>query len=319
MKNNNLSDESIKKIIKLISVYKLKKILVAISGGQDSLYLIKIINQYKSYNNITIEYIYIDHQWKEYNKKNIIHLINYLTINKSQLSIYQIPYASLKENTARHYRYNILINHAIKNNYKCIITAHTKTDQIETFLMNLMKGTSIDGITSLMIHRIVYNNIHLLKPLINIKRLNINFFCRKSYLPIWSDSTNYNSYINRNRIRHELIPYLNTYMNFNLENNISKFIYIADRDNEYIKQNTLKLYINIKNHHYIAINYKVLQYQHYCLKSRILQLFFLYNFNILINYININKLIKIFNQKNIMTIKLNYLIIKKSNRWLYII
>nr|QCI07805.1 tRNA Ile-lysidine synthetase [Pleonosporium borreri] len=307
-------------ILKIINNYNFNKILISISGGQDSIYLInQMLEISKQINKVFyIEYIYIDHQWKIDSKSNILHLINYLKTKQSKISIYQIPNISLEENIARKYRYNILIDHAILNNYDCIITAHTKTDKIETFLSNLIRGTSINGATSLLIHRLTLNKIHLIKPLLNIKRHNIYFLCRQLYLPIWSDITNYNFSINRNRIRYELIPYLKNYINFNTENNIDRFLTICENENEYIKQNVLKIYLQIRHNKYIAINYKLVIYQHHALLRRILQLFFLHHFNLLLNHTSVNKLIDFLKQQKKITIYLNKLKIYKNNQWLYI-
>ncbi len=303
-----------------LNKYNVTKILISISGGQDSIYLINQVMKISKNTNIKfdIEYIYIDHQWKRDSKQNILHLINYINAQNSTLSIYQTPNVSLKEHIARKYRYNILIDHALINNYNCIITAHTKTDKIETFLSHLIRGTSINGAASLILHRLTLNKIHLLKPLINIERHNIYFLSRKLFLPIWSDLTNYNLSINRNRIRHELMPYLKNYINFNTENNISKFLQICENENEYLKQNVIKIYLNVRHNKYIAINYKIIMYQHHALIRRILQLFILHHFNLLLNHNSINKLTQVLNNNINFIIYLNKFKIYKNNTWLYI-
>ena len=108
--------------------------------------------------------------------------------------------------------------------------------------MNLIRGTSTHGATSLIKHQKTFMNIHFLRPLIQINRHYIYFICKKLCLPIWSDSSNLNLNIYRNRIRYELIPYLKNFFNIQIEKNIEKFLNICYEDNEYIKQNVLKLY-----------------------------------------------------------------------------
>nr|QCI08332.1 tRNA Ile-lysidine synthetase [Ptilothamnion sphaericum] len=273
----------------IIAKYKINTLLISISGGQDSLCLIKIIENLKKNKVIyKVHYIYIDHQWNIKSKKQILHLINYIKQYKSQMTIYQIHNYALSESIARSNRYHILINYAIKNQYQYILTAHTQTDKIETFLYNLIRGTSIDGATSLIPHREIDSHLHIFRPFLLISRINTNWFCRKFCLPIWSDYSNYNLYIKRNRIRNELIPYLKNYFNINVENKIVNFLMLSNEDNEYIKQNSMKLYLKSRHKYFIALNYEQIKHQHITLKKRTLQLFFFHNFNInlSINYIN---------------------------------
>lgn len=304
----------------IIKKYQISSILIAISGGQDSIYLIKLIEILK--NNFyfhKVEYIYIDHQWKIDSLKQIEHIINYLIFLKKKLSIYQINKRTLSENNSRIYRYHIILNHAIKNKYQAIITAHTKTDKLETFLLNLIRGTSIEGINSLTLHKQINQQIHLLRPLINENRDNITWYCRQNCLPIWSDTTNYNYKIKRNRIRFELLPYLRKYFNINIENNCNKFLTTCFYDNEYIKQNIIKLYTHIRHNKYIAINILDINKYHISIQTRILQLFFFHNFHILINKNILIKLIKIFNkQYSKKKIKWKYLEFHITYIWLCI-
>lgn len=307
---------------KIIISSKLSSVIIAISGGQDSICLIQLIDNFmQNYHQLQqVEYIYIDHQWKQDSKKQIKHLINYILNTGNHLCIYQINNILLSEGKARKHRYHIILHHAIKYKYQAIITAHTKTDRIETFFQNLIKGTSIDGATSLTISRKLSNKLYILRPLIDINRENIAWFCRKHSLPIWSDLTNYYLYIKRNRIRYELIPYLNNYFNDKVNDNLIHFLNRSNQDNEYLKQNTLKLYINSRHHKYIALNYKLIIAQHYALQSRILQLFFYHNFNLLITNITISQLIQIFykNNTSIKIVQWKNLKIYLNNIWIYV-
>nr|QCI07959.1 tRNA Ile-lysidine synthetase [Plumaria plumosa] len=309
-------------IEKVIIRNKLSSILIAISGGQDSLCLIQLIDNFMQNYNVlqSIEYIYIDHQWKKDSEKQIEHLINYISNTGKNLCIYQLNSILLSEGKAREHRYHIIINHAVKYKYQAIITAHTKTDRIETFFQNLIKGTSIDGATSLTISRKLSNKLYLMRPLIDIDRVDISWFCRKYCLPIWSDLTNYYLYIKRNRIRYELIPYLNNYFNNKVNDNLTHFLDRSNQENEYLKQNTLKLYISSRHSKYIALNYTVVITQHYALQSRILQLFFYHNFNLLITNTMIIQLIKAFCKKNtnIKILQWRNLKIYLNNLWIYI-
>nr|YP_009297025.1 tRNA(Ile)-lysidine synthase [Ceramium japonicum]AOM66368.1 tRNA(Ile)-lysidine synthase [Ceramium japonicum] len=299
-------------------------VLISVSAGQDSIYLIQLLEYIQTNFKSTLElqYIYIDHQWKKNSKSQIQHIINYIKCYKSKLYIYQIKQQAHSETQARINRYQIIFNHAKTHHNNIIITGHNLTDKIETFLQNLLKGTSIDGATSLSKYRKNINNIILFRPLLNTSRNEIQWLCRHFYLPIWSDQTNYYYNITRNRIRNELLPYLKNYFTNSVEKQFNSFLKISDIDNEYLKQNTIKFYLLIRHYKLIAINYKAMKRQHSAIQHRILQLFSFHHFNKLFNKELVEKIIlrlKYVNEYQYLEIKWN---IKKTicihKQWLYI-
>nr|QCI06690.1 tRNA Ile-lysidine synthetase [Gayliella sp.] len=303
---------------------RIHSILVSISSGQDSICLIRIIEEIKQILNyeLKIQYIYIDHQWKDNSQKQVEHIINYLNCYKNHLYIYQIKTICNNETDARNQRYNIILNHAVQKKHNIIITGHNLTDKIETFIQNLLKGTTIDGATNLITCKYTSNDLILWRPLLNISRTEINWFCRNFQLPIWSDQTNYQYKISRNRIRYELIPYLNNYFSINIEKRINSFLKISNTDNDYIKQTTLKLYLYAHHQNLIAINYQVVQIQHFAIKQRMIQLFCYHHFNQILNKNLLYKILHVLSlhyKKNITRIFIwDEKRICITNKWIYI-
>ena len=313
------------KNIKLINKKnQINLILVSISAGQDSICLINLLETIK--HNFTkvfnIQYIYIDHQWKKNSKSQIKHIINYLKCSNSKIYVYQIKHKCYSETQARIQRYQILFNHAKNQHNSIIITGHNLTDKIETFLNNLFKGTTIDGATSLSEYKKDVNNCILFRPLINNSRNEIYWLCRNLYLPVWSDQTNYYYYIKRNRLRHELLPYLKNYFSTNIEKKLNLFLNISSTENEYLKQNTIKIYLLIRHDSMIAINWKTIQLQHIAVQKRIFQLFSFHNFNQTFNKELIEQIITklhIINKNQFLHIQWDtnkYIYIQEQ--WLYI-
>nr|YP_009774139.1 tRNA(Ile)-lysidine synthase [Caulacanthus okamurae]QIZ74756.1 tRNA(Ile)-lysidine synthase [Caulacanthus okamurae] len=263
-------------INKFLTDNAVKSLLVAISGGQDSLCLIKLLEDFRRCycGLLKITYIYIDHQWKKDSHKQIKHLINIIKNYKSAIIIYQLKHIAKSELEARKSRYKIIIRHANLYNYSTIVTGHTKTDKIETFWQQIFKGTNLDGITSLNSLRKLSRNVYIYRPLLKFNRLEIHWICRKFHLPIWSDITNYEYGITRNRLRNELIPYISKYLTQNLENKLCKFIHVSHLDNEYIKQNAIKLYLISRHDTNVALNYELIRQQHRALQVKTLQIFF---------------------------------------------
>nr|YP_007878321.1 tRNA(Ile)-lysidine synthase [Calliarthron tuberculosum]AGA63932.1 tRNA(Ile)-lysidine synthase [Calliarthron tuberculosum] len=295
-------------------------LLIAISGGQDSICLIKLLNDYLQRKSIKkIEAIYIDHQWKKDSQQHAKHLINIMKNSLIPLTIYQIKDTVFSEAEARQLRYKILVKHARIKKYNTIITGHNQNDCIETLINNLLRGTSLNGITNLTSKKQICNKILLVRPLINFTRPEITWFCRQFCLPIWSDKTNYNHNVTRNKLRNELIPYLENQFNPNLQYNLCKFLELCQDDNEYIKENTIKLYIKSRHRYLISLNLNLLKKQHVILQRRVLQLFFHYNFNQNISNKILKTIIMLENHNNFnkYTIFANNLIIEYTDGWIY--
>ena len=302
------------------------KLLVAISGGQDSIYLIKIMEDYKyDYQiakniRIRISYIYIDHQWRQDSYKQIKHIANYLKSFENNFYIYQFNNSIVSEKICRIYRYHLIIKHANQNSYQRIITGHSKTDKTETFFHNFLRGRGIEGMTSLVTQIQVENQIQLSRPLINISRDNIYWICKKFSLPIWSDTTNYTYSLSRNRIRYELIPYLKKYFHESIENNIDYLLHNYHNQHEYIKQNTIKLYINNIHKVYIALNYLKFIRQSFIIQFKIVQLFCIHGININLPHKMITNIIIGISKKKYrynLSFKARNITLNINDQWIY--
>lgn len=296
-------------------------LIIALSSGQDSLCLLKLIHDCLKQSLYKIEAIYIDHQWKNDSLQHSKHILNIIKRINIPITIYQIKKSTISENEARKIRYRILIQHALKKQYTIIITGHNQNDQIETLLQNLIRGTSLNGLTNLTINKQISHKLAILRPLINFTKSEIAWFCRLFYLPVWSDTTNYNYYIKRNRLRYELIPYLKNYFNPRIENAIHNFIKLCEYENEYIKENTIKLYTKSIHKKLISLNLTMLKKQHYILQQRVLQLYFHYHFNKQISKNTAHVILNFGNNslKNTLhSIYYNKLLIQYKNGWLYV-
>ena len=316
---NNINKKFNQIIIQIIKYYNINKFLIAISGGQDSICMMKLLEKLPKKLQLKIDYIYIDHQWKQNSKQHTENLIQTCKKIKKEIYIYQIKKISSSENTSRIYRYNTLINHAINHKNKAIITAHSQSDKIETFLYNLTRGTGSEGASGLNFHRKLNKKLNIFRPLIKQNRSEIYFFCKRWLLPIWSDNTNYNYNITRNRIRNEIIPYFKKYLNKNFECNITSFLYNIYRDNEYIKQQALKIYLINKNQTYIALQHSNIKKQHLAIQIKVIQLFIYHNFYITINKKILFYLINlIYNTNCSKKIYYKNIQIYINSKWIYI-
>ncbi len=193
-------------------------LLLAVSGGQDSMALLKLIIDLKRLYKWQIEVWHGDHQWHTQSKK-IEEELKLWCLNQ------QISFHSNKANKeevaneekARDWRYKNLFMKAkllsSKNIYfPCtrILTGHTATDRAETIIMNLARGTDLIGLSTLKEQRILENNIELVRPLLVFDRKETLVICKEFNLPIWIDPSNKNINLTRNKIRKEILPILNS-------------------------------------------------------------------------------------------------------------
>ncbi len=193
-------------------------LLLAISGGQDSMALLKLIIDLKRLYKWQVEVWHGDHQWHEQSEKT-----------KEELKLWclnkQISFHSNKadqkevinEEKARDWRYKNLIMKAkllSSNNiyFPCtrILTGHTATDRAETIIMNLARGTDLIGLSTLKEQRTLENNIELARPILIFNRNETLEICKEFDLPIWIDPSNENINLTRNKIRKEILPILNS-------------------------------------------------------------------------------------------------------------
>ena len=255
-------------------------ILLTISGGQDSLCLLQLIIDFQNYYKWNIGLVHFDHKSRQdtyYNSQQVLSIARFFKI-KTYIYEHKTQYSS--ETESREWRYKNIVYTASYYQYYTITSAHTKTDRSETFLQHILRGCGIDSFSSIPLRTRVTHKIAILRPLIIFSRLENLWLSRKFRLPVWSDFTNYEHNMTRNRLREELLPYLQQYFQPRIHNVIQVIADRAQIDSEYLQKATIKLYFLIKHPKFIAIKYSVLSKQPKTLQYRILKLFFKHNFNL---------------------------------------
>jgi len=189
----------------LLSFSNLKrnqKILIAVSGGMDSMALFGLC---KSLEHFNILLAHINHCLRECSEKD-------MKFVKSIAKQYNIPFFSNNldplhikngesvESWARNNRYKELHKIATKSGADWIMTAHHGNDQLETVLMNLSRPSGISGLRG-----IGANNNKLLRPLLPFSKKEIEKFVFRNHIPFVFDSTNNDIAIPRNFLRHKII------------------------------------------------------------------------------------------------------------------
>jgi tRNA(Ile)-lysidine synthase len=212
-----------------------QSILIAVSGGQDSLCLSKLLLDLQSKWEWQIAIAHCDHRWSS--DFGIAEHVREI-VQTWDLPFYLRVADSLPETeaAARKWRYQILQEIAQEQGFNYVVTGHTQSDRAETFLYNLIRGAGTDGLSALTWKRPLTSKIELVRPLLDFSRRETLAFCQQFQLPIWFDAANDNHKYARNRIRHDLIPYLQNHFNPQVENSLAQTAELLRVDVEYLEQ-----------------------------------------------------------------------------------
>lgn len=192
-------------------------VLAAFSGGADSLSLALLLHRA----GFPVIAAHFNHQLRDCADRDEIEaglLARRLGITFVS-SVGDVP-AYIKENRlsveegARQLRYRWLLERAREEGAQAVAVGHTADDQIETVLMHLLRGSGIDGLTGMPFRQTlpVWGvDIPIVRPLLSLWRVDTEEICRESGLEPLQDESNTSTVYYRNRIRLELIPYLQTY------------------------------------------------------------------------------------------------------------
>ena len=118
------------------------------------------------------------------------------------------------EEAARIARYRFLFKTAHKEKCDAVIVAHNADDQVETILMHLLRGSGMAGLKGMKVHGFLPSfakDTPIIRPLLRVWREEIEEIQRLKQIKFREDHTNQDTIFFRNRIRHELIPFLTTF------------------------------------------------------------------------------------------------------------
>ena len=218
-----------------------RRILVAVSGGQDSLCLIKLLLDLQPKWEWELAMAHCDHRWAA--DVGIAIHVQQIAQNFG-IPFYLQTASEVNENeaAAREWRYQVLSQIALTQGYHNVVTGHTKSDRAETVLYNLIRGAGADGLQSLTWQRPLVNGVQLVRPLLDVTRTETLQFCQEQELPIWEDPYNQDLNYARNRIRQELLPYLKTHFNPQVETALSQTAEVLRAEVDYLENAAFELW-----------------------------------------------------------------------------
>ena len=273
-------------------------VLVAVSGGQDSLCLVKLLLDLQLKWDWQLAIAHCNHRWRadaEANAEHVRHLAQ----------AWQLPYhlhtaevGLVGEAAAREWRYQALLSIAQQHHYACIVTGHTASDRAETLLYNLMRGSGADGLQALTWQRSLTAEIQLVRPLLSFTRAETRQVCQAAQLPIWDDTTNHDLTYARNRIRQDLLPYLQTHFNPQVEQALSQTAELLQADVAYLEAQAFHLLQQAQHPERLGLNRVRLQQADLALQRRAVRQFLQHALHCAPNFDHIEKLVSLVTAPN---------------------
>lgn len=184
------------------------KILVAFSGGVDSVCLLYALKQLSLTQGFKLSAIHINHQWRgNESLEDEQFAINFCKELNIPIIIEKLdPELPKTELIARTERYKLFNTTAIKNNFNAIFTAHHSDDQVETILLRIIKGTGSHGLTGIPEQRLQEEASSIYRPLLNCNKNDIETYAKENSLKYRIDSSNFDEKYLRNKLRQTILP-----------------------------------------------------------------------------------------------------------------
>ena len=219
-------------------INKEDKVLVGVSGGPDSISLLNILHEL-GYNICTA---HINHGLRENAENDEKYVVEFCEKRNipcfvKRVKLNEIESDMTTEELGRKIRYDFFKEIMEQENCTKIATAHNANDNAETVLMNMIRGTGLSGLKGIEISR-----EDIIRPILEINRVEIEAYCESEKLNPCHDESNDEAIYTRNKIRLELIPYIEKNINSNIVNNINRMSEIILEEEEFLNKQVNKAY-----------------------------------------------------------------------------
>ncbi|MBI2022002.1 tRNA lysidine(34) synthetase TilS [Candidatus Daviesbacteria bacterium] len=197
-----------------------QKLVVAVSGGPDSMTLLDALCSISSRQGLTLHPAHLNHGIRPESFEIAEQLADYFNQIGIEATLGQVDTPGFQkqsklslEEAARYLRYQFLTGAYQKEQANAIAIAHTADDQAETVLMHLIRGGGINGLAGMRLASCgkVYPDLpltHFVRPLLTVTKVATERYCQLRELNPEHDYTNDQTEYQRNRIRHQLLPEL---------------------------------------------------------------------------------------------------------------
>lgn len=233
------------------------KLLAACSGGADSIALTDALWRLQAECGYDVAVMHVEHGIRGQEALDDAEFVKNFCAGRGlnfvcrhvQAAEYAAQQGLSLEDAARRLRYKELFAYADAAGCAYVVTAHQADDQAETVLMQLLRGSGTAGLCGMQVQ-----SGRLLRPLLYLRRSEIEAYCRERQLQYCHDSTNDDVHYTRNRIRRELLPYLEAKFNPQLIKALGQTARLLSFDGAFASSAAQKFYdVNVKEQGKILI------------------------------------------------------------------
>jgi len=272
--------EKVSKAIEKFDMIQIgESVVVAVSGGPDSVAMLYTLDSLRSRFGFKIHIAHLDHKMRKDSKRDVRFVerlakkLN-LPITIKKINVCALAKGDSIEQVARRVRFNFLFDVARSIRTKKIALAHTKDDQVETVLMRLIRGTGLYGLGGILPVREI-DGFTIIRPLIELRKEDVIKFLKKIKIKAMLDKTNLDTKLLRNRIRKELIPLLEKKFNPNIKESLYNLAKVAQKDYDYLDAISKKIFRDMQyksGKNKIELNLDKLRSVHQSMQRMILRL-----------------------------------------------
>ncbi|MGG1638109.1 tRNA lysidine(34) synthetase TilS [Paenibacillus sp. NRS-1760] len=226
-------------------------IVVAVSGGPDSMALLHMLSAVAKSNEISIIAAHVNHGFRVEESAHELIVVKQFA---QQLGVicetvtFDMP--SYIEETrmngqaaSRERRYGFLHEIATRYGASRIALAHHADDQAETVLMRLIRGTGLTGLAGILSKR-REKNVELIRPLLRMNKSDLLRYCEEHQIPYCTDSSNKERHYFRNIIRLDILPYLSKH-NPHISQSLQRLAEVAGAEDEWMEKQTEALFAQL--------------------------------------------------------------------------
>jgi tRNA(Ile)-lysidine synthase len=207
-------------------------VVVGVSGGPDSLCLLHVLNRLREAYGIELHVAHLDHRIRGWESRDDAAFVARLAAEwglPATVEARDVPWLAREsklaiEEAARQARYSFLAQVTLAVGAKRIAVGHNADDQMETIVMHWLRGSGLAGLRGMLPQTDLGEmrleaawpdhpplDLQLIRPLLEIPRAEIEAYCLEHGLRPRFDRSNLDTTYYRNRLRHELIPCLESY------------------------------------------------------------------------------------------------------------
>ena len=271
------------KILETIKKYNMiengEKVVLAVSGGPDSICMLDILNDIKNDETIDMNFeivvAHVNHMIRKEAEEDEKYVKKYCEENQIEFYSKSIDVQKMANNNkigveeaGRNARYDFFDEILERTNAQKIAIAHNKNDNVETVLMHIIRGSGINGLKGIEPERGKY-----IRPIIECERNEIEEYCTQKNLQPRIDKTNFENEYTRNKVRNLLIPYIQKEFNPNLIKTIDRLSNLVAEEEKYMDKQVEKAYKEMlisESENEIQLRLKTFNIQEKVIKSRII-------------------------------------------------